>query len=167
MGGRTALIQASLKQHTALVVRLLAAGASRQKQDRSGKSAFDYAVQKGNDALAATLSPYTCNDGYEPKKGDDLLLCCSKNMPLAAAALLEANANMHTRAPPLGATPLHYAYGHQMTAIIDALLAKQADANAMDSRGCRPVYYYYRCPAEVCGQQCSPLRGAFESRCEI
>jgi ankyrin repeat protein len=107
--GATALIRAAGSGHTALVVRLLEAGADTAHVARSGIHGLAAAVSAKREAVVRTLLSH----GVEPDTriaggGTALTLAAALGLVRIAEALLEAGADIHV-ADEQGTTPLHAA----------------------------------------------------------
>ena len=144
--GRTALIEAAVREHREAVALLLDHGAAVDAQDRNSWTALHWAGMQGNADIAtlllakgANVSALTMHDGCTP-----VHLAAQQRKPDVLRVLASAGADMNARQMQGGKTPLHVAVEWESVAVAKTLLELGADMFVKDFKGEHPANLAYR-----------------------
>jgi len=134
---RTALHIAAAEGHFELVKTLVEAGADINSMDRWGGTPLDDAIRHGFERVAAFLKKNGAKHG-RTNFGQDLLNAASSGDLATIKTLVESGISVDS-VDYDKRTPLHVAVAARDVAIVEYLLSKGANPNAVDRFGGTPI----------------------------
>ena len=136
-GGRTALIEAAVREHVEAVALILEKGAAVEATDDNEWTALHWAGQKGNAAIATLLLAKGANVHARTKHGGrtPAHLAAEQSKPDVLRVLAGGGADMNAKETNEGLTPLHTAVHWERVSVAKTLLELGADPMAKDARG--------------------------------
>lgn len=135
---RTPLMYAAWNNHTDVIVRLLAAGASLALEDDEGYNALDYAAGRGQPGtVALMLKQGRARDDTHALEFASLMAAVYTEN---ASALPKDKITSINRIGPEGFSALHLAAANGSAALADALVARGANINLANSRRQTPLH---------------------------
>ncbi len=139
--GRTALIDAILKEDLPRIERLLEAGASANKNTKDGKSPLHYAVRLGSEAIADMLLEHGAALNPRDKQlQTPLFEALQAPDPVKMLNYLFANKADADIPNDAGRIPLHLAAESGSPEIIRRLLEDTGNPNRPDNKGYQPLH---------------------------
>ena len=134
--GGTALIRAADNAHTAVVERLLAAGANVNVANQQGNTALMLAAHNGHTAIVEQLLAAGANINVANQLGGTALIVAAYNGHTAVVErLLAAGGANANAADQQGGTALMVAAQNGHMAVVKRLLAASANINAANQQG--------------------------------
>uniref|UniRef100_A0A0G4FWP8 Uncharacterized protein n=1 Tax=Chromera velia CCMP2878 TaxID=1169474 RepID=A0A0G4FWP8_9ALVE len=138
--GRTPLYAAALEGRDAVVSILVAAGADKDKADRSGETPLYVAAFGGHDAVVSMLVSAGADKDKAANSGETpLFIAAQRGHGTVASILLEAGADKD-KATNTGQTPLYAAASRGHRAVMSILVSAGVDKDKAEEYGQTPLY---------------------------
>ncbi len=145
--GNTALHMAARNGHAEVVQLLLKHRADPNAQDEDGEAPLAVAVRSGHEGVIRALLAARAKPDHKNKRGETALMGAFAGPAQGAVrnrivkALVLAGADVNQRDPGAGHSPLANAVGYKDLDLIRFLIARKADVNSKDNRGCTILYW--------------------------